>query len=389
MSLLDAAAMIKEAERVTGLKDWDGDSFKHPFSVLINSINTEAGLHELGVARARQYLSARLEQRLRMVQDRKLRPTIASQVIDRPIFIVGLPRAGTTYLHTLISRNPATLAALHWQLLLPSPPPNDPSIDHGESIRSIEAMLEYQGSLSPSIKLMHEHDAKLPEEDFLAFEFSFVSTGFLGFFDVPEYVAQVLGGDFTPAYEWHRRALQAMQIGAEQRRWILKAPEHTMHLDTLLKVYPDAVIVQNHRDPSKVMASTFSLLSAIRSNYTDRVQRVGRAEALHFLQMYSKGLMHGINVRKDAVMDGRFLDVHYLELARDPVSVVAKVHQHAGLPFTDQVRNDVESWAQSHRQGAHGKHKYALADYGLTQGEVHEVFKDYIERYGIELESGA
>jgi Sulfotransferase family len=389
MTHLDATEMINDAERVTGLTDWDGHAFRQPFSILINSINEEAGLHELGFARAHQYLSLRLEQRLRMVEDRKRRPEISNQVIDRPIFVVGLPRAGTAYLHTLISRNPATLAPLHWQLLLPSPPPNDRSIDHTASIRQIKAMLEYQGSLLPSIKLMHEHGAELPEEDFLAFEFSFISTGFLGFFDVPGYVAKVLGGDFTPAYEWHRRTLQTMQVGAENRRWILKAPEHSMHLDTLLKVYPDAVIVQNHRDPSKVMASTFSLLSAIRANYTDRVQRMARPEALHFVQAYSRSLTHGIHLRADPYMNSRFLDVHYVDLESDPVGVVEQVHRHAGLAFTDQVRHDVQSWSQSHRKGVHGKHKYALADYGLTQEEVQAAFETYINRYGIQLESGA
>jgi hypothetical protein len=137
MTHLDAAEMINDAERVTGLTDWDGDAFRQPFSILINSINEEAELHELGFARAHQYLSLRLEQRLRMVQDRKRRPEISNQVIDRPIFVVGLPRAGTTYLHTLISRNPATLAPLHWQLLAPSPPPNDRSIDHTTSIPAL------------------------------------------------------------------------------------------------------------------------------------------------------------------------------------------------------------------------------------------------------------
>lgn len=389
MTRLDAAELIRKAEHATGLRDWDGDEFMVPFSILVDALNDEAGLHEQGRLKALQWLSCRLEQRLRLVDDRKRRPEIAAQVIDRPVFVVGLPRAGTTYLHTLLSRDASAVAPLYWQLMLPSPPPNDPAIDHRESIRQIQSMLEFHGWLSPEIKAMHEHDAELPEEDFFAFEFSFISTGFYGFFDVPGYAAKVLSGDFTKAYEWHRRVLQALQIGAEGRRWMLKAPEHTMHLDTLLKVYPDAVIVQNHRDPSKVMASTFSLLAAVRRNYTDRTLRVDRTLALQFVQMYSTSLNHGIQLRKDPAINSRFVDVHYLELERNPLAVVERIYRHADLPFTEQARGAVQAWVQGHRKGTHGKHKYFLGDYGLTQEEVQGAFRDYIDNYGIELEPGA
>lgn len=386
---LSADGLLQEAQRKTGLTDWGGDGFRKPFSTLVNAAERESHLSEIGRERLRQWLSLRLEQRLKMVEDRRVRPEIGRQAIDRPVFLFGFPRAGTTYLHTLLSLDPANVSPLYWQLNLPSPPPNDPAIEHLPSVRQIQDMLEYQGWLSPEIARLHFHAADLPEEDFFAFEYSFVSTGFMGFLDVPSYVGEVVSGDFGPAYKWHRRVLQALQIGAEGRRWILKAPEHSLHVDTLTAEYPDALLVQQHRDPSKVMASVFSVLSASRSNYCAGPTRIVEEDARAFMQMYAAGVTHAMALRDDDAFDRRFVDIQYLDLERDPMGCVRKVYAHAGLTFTSVVEARVSEWVGNNRKGKHGKHRYMLADYGLTQSEVHAAFATYIDRFGVELEGDA
>jgi hypothetical protein len=360
-----------------------------PLSVLVASINDEAGVHDLGRERAHQWLLSRLEQRLRLVDDRGRWPGIAAQAIDRPVFLMGFPRAGTTYLHTLLSVDPATIAPLYWQLTQPSPSPNDPNVNHHGMIERSQKVLEYQGWLRPEIARVHFHAADLPEEDFIAFEYSFVSTGFLGSFDLPTYVQELVAGDFSSAYVWHKRVLQSLQFGTESRRWMLKAPQHTMHLPVLMTEYPDALLVQHHRDPSKVMASLFSLLAAYRSNCTDRSLQFSEREARVFLNMYASAIESSMALRDGQALDHRFLDIHYLELERDPISCVRRVYKHAGLEFTPAIEVAIRAWLEANRKGKHGKHKYLLSEYGLTQDEVHTAFSKYIKRFNVELEPGA
>lgn len=382
---LDAAAMLAEAERNTGLTDWGGDEFRHPFEVLVRSINDDAQLHAQGHARTRQWLMLRLEQRLRMFDDRKRIPAIAAQNIEKPIFMTGMARAGTTYLHSLVGCDPANLMPLHWQMNMPSPPPNDPAIDHAPAIRAMRDMMAFQGWSSPEMLAIHPYDACGPEECGVLFEPSFINTNFLGYWDLQGYI-EILAGDATPAYRTHRQVLQSLQYGTSGRRWVLKAPVHILHLKELLAVYPDAALVQNHRDPCKVMASMFSLLSAQQHLYSDKKVHLSREAAIGLLDMYVQAFDYVIALRKDPAMNARFVDVGYLDLERDPIGVVRKVYAGTGMTLTPQAQRAMETWKAAHRKGRHGSHRYSLENYGLSREFVLDKFERYIRRFNIELE---
>lgn len=385
---LDATDLITEAGRDTGLSDWGDEAFRLPFSILVASLNAEAGLSGIGVERVSQWLMQRLTQRLRLVEDRRRIPDIADETIDRPIFILGLPRAGTTFLHTLMGQDPGVLAPLHWQLANPSPPPNDPDINHEQAIGWTQDMLGFQGWLDADLQKLHFSGACLPEEDFLAFELSFVSMSFYGFWDVPSYAAKVFkSDDFSAAYRWHKRVLQALQFKGSARRVVLKAPEHTMHLDMLFQTYPDAVIVHNHRDPAKVMGSTMSLLSTVRARYTDRAQPAGADVAERYVRSYARSFRRCMELRDDPRYADRFIDVHYRDLEADPVSQVGRVYAHAGLDFTSEVARGVANWAGANRKGALGKHHYPVSAHGLSPAQVHAIFAQYIARFDVALET--
>ena len=387
--LLTMPELISQAERATGLSAWGDDDFRTPLSILVDSLNDEAALSPIGASRVRQWLAKRLEQRLRVLADRQRRPEICAEVITRPVFIIGLPRSGTTFLHTLISRDPAAIVPLHWQLVHPSPPPNDPALDHARQIDATQALLDFQGWLAPDLQKMHFSDAQRPEEDFLAFELSFISMSLYAFFDIPDYASKVLKSDFASSYQWHKRVLQALQLGAPGQRFVLKAPEHTMHLDMLFETYPDALIIHNHRDPAKVMASTLSLLAAMRKCYTDREAPVSEDVAQRYIRSYARSFRRCIEMRGDPRFAGRFLDVQYLDLERDPVAVVRRVYDHVGMAFAASLEANIAGWAAANRKGSKGAHVYATDSYGLTPDTVHAVFADYIARFNVELETGA
>ena len=386
--ILIVPELMAAAEIETGLSDWGDTEFHAPLHILVDSLNNEAALSEIGHVRVRQWLMARLKQRLKLIEDRRRIPAIADETIDRPIFILGLPRAGTTFLHTLMGQNPDILAPLHWQLANPSPPPSDPDIDHEPTIRWTQEMLGFQGWLDPDLQRMHFSDASLPEEDFLAFELSFVSMSFYGFWDIPDYASRVFKtDDFGAAYCWHKRLMQALQYKGSAKRIVLKAPEHTMHLDMLFKTYPDAVIVHNHRDPAQVMGSTMSLLSTVRSRYTDRAQPASEDVADRYVRSYARSFKRCMQLRDDPRYADRFIDVQYQDLAADPVTQVRRVYAHAGIEFTPKAERGVADWAAANRKGAHGKHRYPVDAFGLTPSRVHEIFSGYIERFSVPLET--
>ena len=384
----DTTELMTRAQSETGLGDWGDDDFREPFRLLVKSLNQEAVLSEIGRARVHQWLMTRLTQRLKLLEDRRCIPAIADEKIVQPIFILGLPRAGTTFLHTLMGQNPDMMVPLHWQLINPSPPPCDPSIDHQPAIKWTQDMLAFQGWLDPKLQKMHFSDASLPEEDFLAFELSMVSMSFFGFFDVPGYASTVFkSDDFGAAYRWHKYVMQALQYKGSAKRIVLKAPEHTMHLDMLFKTYPDAIIVQCHRDPAKVMGSTMSLLSEMRRRYTDREQSAGADVADRYVRSYARSFRRCMELRDDPRFADRFIDVHYRDLEADPVLQVERVYAHAGLDFTDPVAQRVAEWASSNRKGAHGKHRYPVEGFGLTPAGVHDIFADYMRRFDVQKET--
>lgn len=385
MDKLDAAEMLAAAEQTTGLTDWGEDEFREPFELLVWSINEEASLNEIGLVRARNRLQQRLCQRLKLFEDRKRRPEIAAQKIERPIFVAGMPRAGTTYTHALLGADPANVAPLGWQLTVPSPPPNDPAIDHEPAIREAQAIDDEQGWSSPHIRAMHDFNPLHPEECARAIEFSFHAHWFLGYWNMPSYFVALPTRDGTPAYEIHRKVLQALQVGVGGRRWVLKAPDHTTQLDSLFKIYPDAMLVQNHRDPAKVMASLMSIISGLRNLYTEPTY-VTREFALGFMQAFADGLQGLIRIRQNPEIDRRCIDVHYLDLERDPLAVMRRIYSRTSMTYDDASEKAISRWIATNRKGKHGKHQYSLADVNVTKEETRSIFNNYIEYYNIELE---
>ena len=383
------ATMLAQAERVTELADWGDDDFREPLAVLLDSLNNEARLSDIGCERTESHIHNTLCQRLRMIEDRKRRPQIAAQIVDRPLFMTGLPRSGTSFLNAMVAANPANLAPLHWQMWCPSPPPNDPALDHSAQIALARRLLDFQGFTAPEMKERHHYDAMNAEESGHLCEFSFLSTDFPAFWDVPAYAAYLYSHDYRLAYRWHKFGLQALQIGTQGRRWALKAPEHMYHLRELLDVFPDAILVMNHRDPSKVMASVLSMVAVHRDYFGNRPLKFDRTQALDFMEPMVLALEQVMRMREDPAIERRFIDIAYLDLERDPLREVARVHAHMGMTFDEAAREAARRHHAANRKGQFGKHRYLLSEYGLTQQEVHERLQSYIRRFNVELEDGS
>jgi len=382
----DMAAMMSHAEQTTGLSDWGDDDFRAPLSILLNSLNEEARLEDQGWMRTKHHLDNVLAYRLRIFHDRKHYPGIAEQEIRQPLFITGLPRAGTSYLNAMLCCDPRNLAPRHWQMWCPSPPANDPSIDHSPQIERAREMMAFEGWQDPDLRRKHSYDPMQAEEDLHIHEFSFITTAFGFFWDVPSYSAFVWPSDHGPAYRIEKLVLQTMQYGTRNRQWVLKTPDHLSQIQSLLSVFPDARIVINHRDPSKVLSSTISLLAAHRHQFGNRPFTNARTFATGLVEALAASMERLVELRTDPQLNEHFVDVNYLELESAPLQQVERIYASFGMTLLDSTRESLRRYVAENRKGKFGAHRYTLAETGLHRDEISSRFRSYIDHFGISEE---
>ncbi|MEP6867549.1 MAG: sulfotransferase [Novosphingobium sp.] len=381
---LDAPSMILAAERATGLGDWGGDLFSHPFSVLIEDLNHHAQLNDLGKARAYRRLMDSLESRLRLVEDRKRFPGVADEKIEAPIIVAGLPRAGSTFFHNLLSADPVNRSPMTWEIFYPSPPPDPASYASDPRIDRCAEALDFEGFTSPDLQKIHPFDARRPEECNFMWELSFLTVNYMAFWNVPNYTRLLFETDMTPVYEEERKLLQHLQSRMKGERWVLKTPAHNLWIDTLFKVFPDARIVLCHRDPAKVLASLSNNLAVNRSLFSDVVP----GGSFGMLDMQARGMRNVAAKRAEPGMAAQFFDAHFVEVQADPLAVLRRCYDQFGVAISDDRMAAIGDWMEADRK-AHalgGTHSYEMESFGLDYEQVDAVMGDYIRDFGVALE---
>lgn len=382
--MFDDQSLMRAAEGATGCSDWGAPLFREPLAILTQAIRAEASLNELGVRRAERRLVDALSARLQLNADRTRDPGIALEAIRQPIFVIGLPRAGTTFLHSLLSQDPAHRSPATWEMRAPSPPPLEAAYTTDPRIAETDEALRFEGFLDPALQAIHPFQARRAEECNFMWEQSLLSVNFMAFWNVPTYTKHLYSTDFTPVYREHRQFLQHLQRGFRRERWVLKSPAHSAWLPQLLQVYPDACIVQCHRDPAKVLPSLSSNLAALRRLFSDHVE----VSDFGMARLQAESLAVVSRVRGQPGVADRFIDAHYLDVQADPLAVVRRIYAHFNLPFTAEADAAMKSWLaqdrDSHAQGA--RHSYNLEQYRIDLGEIDEAMGPYMRQYGIQLE---
>jgi hypothetical protein len=386
MGELNAERLIAAAEVETGLNDWGGDGFREPLHVLVDALRDEAHLEADGLTRTCLHLANILEYRLRLVDDRKRFPEIAQQIIKAPIFMTGMPRAGTSLLNSLMAQDQSNQPTYHWQMWCPSPPPNDSRFDHSRQISRAQELIDFQGYSAPEMRSKHHYAALNAEEDGHLCEFSLLSNNFTAYWNVPSYFEYLSHNSYVPAYEWHKLALQALQVGARGKQWTLKAPGHLFDLRPLKSVYPDARFVLNHRDPAKVIASVISMISVHFRLFGNEPRAIGREFVLGFADQTASAWEDTIRLRQDEGMEARFVDINYVDLERSPLSEVRRAYAHLGLELAEVAEQAMEHYLAENRKGKFGAHTYSLESYDVSPDEVRERFARYIEYFDVPIE---
>ncbi len=373
--------LIKKVQRRTGLNDLGGGGYDVALAALTESLQSEAKLSLIGRIAAQNILLEQLEARLQLIDYRKQRPEVAEQKITRPLFILGLPRTGTTILYELLAQDPAHRAPMSWEVAKPMPPAQADNFTSDPRIEEIEKALGKTEMLSPGFKSIHEIGANLPQECIAILASSFFSDMYGASFNIPSYRRWLTAQDMSEAYRWHYHFLQHLQVDYSCERWVLKTPPHLAFLEALVAQYPDAAIVQTHRDPMEVMGSTASLSCTLHGAFSDDIDPVetGQHEVHYFAQMLNRGM-----AQRDAMPDSsrRFFDIRFSDLVSDPISVIKQLYQHFDFEFTDAAETAMRTYFENRPRDKHGKHSYQLEDFGLSRECHSPLFADYCQRYG-------
>jgi len=374
--------LLARASRATGLDDFGDEAFLDPLARLIDSLEGEARLNLLGRIIARNDLQRLLENRLRMTSVRKRNLAIADIAIERPLFVLGLPRTGTTILHQLLAEDPANRVVMTWETMHPWPPPQRRTFATDPRIAEVDRHYARVEQLVPGFQAMHPMGATLPQECVALTAHDFASLVFHSTYDVPSYQRWLDAADLRPVYESHRRQLQYLQWHCSAERWVLKSPGHLWALDALLSVYPDACIVQTHRDPLKVVASLASLLTLLRHMASDHVDT--NAIARGWTAMLAEGLERTMRVRDGAALPPeRVFDVSFRDFMRGEVAMVQRIYDHFGMVFSADAEDRMRRFLAANPRDKHGTHRYSLGDAGLVEAAERRRFAAYVERFAV------
>lgn len=346
--------------------------------MLVDSLNRDAHLDAEQEKAAAGTIVGLLVKRLRLVEDRATHPEIADEVIVAPLFIVGLPRTGSTHLHALMGQAEGIRTPLFWEMAMPSPPPERETFTTDPRIAQVQAMVD---RMPADLLKRHPIAATRPEQCNMLTDWSLIHQALLASYEIPTYRDWLFDADFRPAFEAHRRTLQHLQW-RNPGRWVLKYPKHLIALDVLLETYPDARLVWTHRDPAVVLPSVVSFTGYMRSTTGGRFDplRFGAEWAL-FEELV---LLRGLAVRDGLGEEERFFDLHYRDLMADQVGSVAAIFEHFEMPFSGPSRQGVERWIADHPSTAHGVHEYTPEQFGFSADRLQERFGPYMARFGVQ-----
>jgi hypothetical protein len=352
---------------------------------MVDSINRSPTVTTVGRIFAHHILRHRLCNRLQIEAAISTDPSITAQSVEQPVFIVAPPRSGTTLLHRLLAIDPGNRTPRQWEMDQPVPPPKQESYWNDPRIRRIGRDIAILSWLAPSFKTIHELGADQPEECINLFANDLASIWFLIGFDLPEYCDWLHSStDQKQIYRNHRRQLQLLQSRYRCERWVLKAPAHLFGLDGLLKVYPDARIIQTHRDISSCTASVASLFFSMRGAFHEQIDAA--ALGIEVLELMERWVGKAMRVREQAESDpssqALFVDVGYHELVRDPLATVRRIYDQLSVRLDKSVEQEMRCFLERNRQNKNGLHRYSLAQFSIADADVRKRLSSYSERFG-------
>jgi Sulfotransferase family len=376
-----ADELIEAAQKATGLENFDSESFREGLEVLLADAN-QVDYPEVGIARWRSSLIGALSTRLKTTAYLKQRPELLKRPVERPVFVFGIPRTGTTLLSNLLAADPARRSPLTWEIDDPIPPPTKNSLyNDPRALARLDAEKKMLAA-RPELGKYYRNSAIYPNECMFFIMQDFKALIWESRGRLRNYRDWLFKTDLTSTYQYHKRFLQLLQADAPGI-WNLKQPSHGLWIETLLKIYPDARLVWCHRDPLTATGSFCSLMSFAQ-------QAFGLTPDIEWVrENYPwQAVVHADRIMdaRDKLGHDRIIDVHYADLIRDPMPAMQKLYKSLGDEFTQAADTGMRAWLTDNPQDKFGKHEYKLGQFGLTPDKVRAMFERYLSQYEVERE---
>ena len=380
---LDADALVEEAREKAGLRDFGDESFREPLGVLLDSLEREANLNDVGRGTQHARIVDSLSTRLMTEDYIRRHPEILAEDLGEPIVIVGLARTGTTRLHRLLGSGPAFQVAQWWEVRYPAPFPGSDWRRDDPRIAAAHAEVKATLKAVPALATMHPWDPEGADEEVMLLEHTFLSWMPESGARVPSYQRWLDERDLTDAYRYLARLLRFVQwqkreSGRGGGRWILKAPFHLAYIDPLFEVFPGARVIQTHRDPLETIPSAASMYRSLHVLNTDAVDPhwVGEAVRSRYL-----GALERCMRSRERYAPERFIDVDYRAVGLDAIGEARRIYEWLGLELTDDAERAMRQWTQDNARERRAAHEYTLEEFGFTRDGLASEFAEYRERH--------
>ena len=380
---LDEESLLRAAQRASGLEDFGEGDWQTPLRTLLDALEAEAQLTLVGRLMARSDILLWLEIRLRFTALWRATPAIVEQPVERPVFILGLPRSGTSILCELLAQDSRFRVPASWEALFPCPLPTGDEADDDPRVQRAHGLLCQWARVAPEYQSMHEMGGLIPCECGLIMAPTFISDHITSHYQVPSYHRYVAAADMNPVYAYHRRFLQSLQWKKRAEHWLLKAPNHLSFLPELFTAYPDARVIQTHRDPLKCMASTASLLGTLYWMRSDQPFEVSAFEDIVLGEATAVRLENAARLREEGkIPAAQCLDSLYQDLMKEPVTALRRIYDFLEMEFSPAAVQRVEEYLRQKPKGKFGAHAYGELSPKEAARE-RPFFRTYQQRFGV------
>lgn len=383
--LISANALIDQAHKDTGIDAFDAETYREGLEIFVEDFNDgiKIGRYtDAGIQRAKADSLHYLSNRLRVAEYLRQRPELLERPIERPVFVMGMPRTGTTLMSNLLAADPARRSPLTWEIDEPVPPATSATLKTDP--RALAKLEQERAMLAarPDAGKFYRGSAIYPNECvfFMAHDFKTLMIESKGI--LPKYGEFIFSCDMTSSYEYHKKFLQLLQADAPGV-WNLKKPSHSLYLEYLFKVYPDARVIWTHRDPYTATGSLASLISLSHMMFMGKVDHQWLGE-----NYSNQAIEHANRIMdfRDKFGEDKIIDVHYADLMTDPIGATRKLYAQLGDEFTPEAEAGIQAWVDDNPQDKFGRHEYKLAQFGLSVEALAPKFERYLSRYDVARE---
>jgi len=370
--------IVSDARKVTGLPDPDQDSWREGLAILLRDHERSAALSERGQSILKGRYTNALATRMRVDDYLRHNPQLAETRVERPLFILGMPRTGTTMVSYMMDADPATRSLLKWEAYDVTPPAAPGALRSDP--RCLAELAKDQELIAANPKALSTHFeagdgptecVHLLAQDFKSLMFAVLST-------TPTYHDWLLTCDMTSAFVHRKRVLQILQ-STNPGRWVLKMPSDSLFIRTLFAVFPDAKVIWTHRDPYATFASSMSMRAQSRPIFNKDAGIPYMRE--HFPRQLASHLARPLEMSRERPAD--IYNLYYDDLVADPLAQMKRVYAWLGDAWTESTEAGMQAWMRDNPQGRFGKHSYSLEQWGFTKQDLTPYFSDYLRAHPV------